>query len=177
MRGGEKTESTPRSIKMSNRRLFFSYAHLYRGLAKEILNDLSRVTRTDVEEDWFFFEDGPVAMGECLDSAITKSIDNADAVVVLLTHEYLQSNNCMAEMHRALSKERKLLVLVLGPKKLVDDLNKKTYNIFGARQYFNVAEKGLVSGIATVASQVHCLSAQHMPVKIEESATSTLETA
>lgn len=138
----------------NTRRLFFSYTHLYRGIASEMLESLAEMTETNPVRDWFFYGNGPIKLGLYQDVVINQHIDRAEAVVVLLTREYLERRNCMAEMCRALEQDKPLLVLLLGPSDLVDALNLQTNHRFGNRAYKNIAEDGVRNGLSLVAEHI-----------------------
>lgn len=85
-------------------KLFISYSHVDEKLQREFKKHIEPLSRLKLVECFF---DGNIKAGNDLDIAISKELDSADIVVLLVSIDYLNSYYCVEiEMEKAMERHR-----------------------------------------------------------------------
>jgi len=85
--------------------LFFSYSHRDEALRNQLEVHLSMLKRQGILETW---HDRRITAGEEFDKAISKNLEAADIILLLVSSDFLASDYCYnAEMHRALERHKR----------------------------------------------------------------------
>lgn len=97
--------------------VFFSYSHRDETLRDELEVHLSMLKRQGFIETW---HDRRITAGEEFDKAISKNLEEADIILLLVSSDFLASNYCYdIEMQRAMEKHEKgesyIIPVILRP--------------------------------------------------------------
>ncbi|MEH2047845.1 toll/interleukin-1 receptor domain-containing protein [Nostoc sp.] len=85
--------------------VFFSYSHRDQILRDEMEIHLAMLKRQGFIETW---HDRRITAGEEFDKAISKNLEEADIILLLVSSDFLASNYCYdIEMQRAMEKHEK----------------------------------------------------------------------
>jgi TIR domain len=83
-------------------KLFISYSHIDEVIKSEFIKHIHPLQRLKLIDSW---HDGKISAGKELDDAITKEMNSADIVVMLISIDYLNSYYCIEiEMERAMER-------------------------------------------------------------------------
>jgi hypothetical protein len=98
-------------------KLFFSYSHKDEDLRNELEIHLTMLKRQGFIETW---HDRRIDVGDVVDNKISKELDQADIILLLVSPYFLASNYCYdIEMHRALERhssgEAHVIPVILHP--------------------------------------------------------------
>lgn len=84
--------------------LFTSYSHVDELTKSELLKHLHPLERLRLIDNW---HDGKIVAGKNIDEAVSKQLDTADIIVMLVSIDYLNSYYCIEiEMERAMERHR-----------------------------------------------------------------------
>ncbi|WP_445628750.1 toll/interleukin-1 receptor domain-containing protein [Nostoc sp. DSM 114167] len=82
--------------------IFFSYSHRDETLRDELEIHLAMLKKQGFIETW---HDRRITAGEEFDKAISKNLEEADIILLLVSSDFLASNYCYdIEMQRAMEK-------------------------------------------------------------------------
>ena len=97
---------------MRNFPLFISYCHLDKDFRQELEKWLTNLRDNEVISEW---HDGHLNAGDHFTKKISKKMDEAEIVLLLLTQDYLSSKSCKEEMQYALknSTKKKVIPIIL----------------------------------------------------------------
>jgi hypothetical protein len=91
--------------------LFFSYSHRDEALRNELEVHLSMLKRQGIIETW---HDRRIGAGEEFDRAISKNLEEADIILLLVSSDFLNSNYCYdIELQRAMERHERQEAIVL----------------------------------------------------------------
>ena len=97
-------------------RLFFSYSHQDEKWLVELRKHLSVPRRLGKIDDW---HDRKIGAGNELERSIAEALNNADIILLLISHHFLYSDFCNREMERAMErytlKEVEVIPIILTP--------------------------------------------------------------
>ncbi len=104
-------------LEMPTLDLFFSYSHADQKLRKELEKHLSLLKRQKVIKTW---HDGELVAGDEVDSGIAISLETADIILLLVSHNFMHSYYCYEkEMAAALRRHEqgaaKVIPIILRP--------------------------------------------------------------
>jgi hypothetical protein len=95
---------------MKKLKVFISYSHKDDQSRQELDKWLSVLKDKDFIDSWF---DGDVIPGERLMDKITKEMEKADVIILMLSQDYLASYFCKEEMKFALSSPQKKAIPII----------------------------------------------------------------
>lgn len=113
----ESSEAKTSDLKMKRLCVFYSYSHLDEKYRKQLEKHLSALRELELIEDWY---DGVLLAGDTFEQRITEKLQEADLILLLISHNYISSKFCTSiEMKEAIkrheSKTARVVPILLSP--------------------------------------------------------------
>ena len=97
-------------------KLFYSYSHLNEAHRKDMEKHLSLLKREGKLDDW---SDRKILAGQDINNEIDINFYNSDIICLLISSDFIASNECMKELRVAIKRKREdgisIIPIILSP--------------------------------------------------------------